>query len=225
MPKRYLRRSLAALATPILAFALLLASTSAASAHEISDISATCDTVTVHFTGFPKAGVTVHIAATVEGHGTLSKDVSVDNTTIEAQLDISSATNGLLGATANVDVDVTWTFQGPQHAHKTLSVTCGSATTTTRAQMTTTTMSGVGGATSTTSTTAASVSGAQTGTTASGVLGESLSASPGVTASPTGGASLPRTGSSTLRLVIAALAALGAGTGLVITQRRRGEQS
>src|SRR5438128_1551890 len=101
--------------------------------------------VTVHFTGFPSTGVSVHLVATVEGHASLSKDVVVKDTTSQATLDISSATKNLFGATAAVEVDVTWTLQGPQHVHKTLSVTCGTATTTTTSQQTTTTMVGVSG--------------------------------------------------------------------------------
>src|SRR5437588_5724953 len=108
MSNRWLRRSLAALATLAIAVALLLVWRSTASAHEVTGITATCESVTVQFTGFPPAGVAVRIVATVQGHATLSKDVVVKDTTSQATLDISSATNTLFGATATVEVDVTW---------------------------------------------------------------------------------------------------------------------
>ena len=66
MPKRVLRRALIVAVSPSVAIAFLLASTTTASAHEVTNIVATCDTVTVFFSGFPESGVPVHIAATVE---------------------------------------------------------------------------------------------------------------------------------------------------------------
>ncbi len=243
MPKRILRRGLVVLAAPVVVIGFIIATTTTASAHEVTDITATCEVVTVHFSGFPQAGVVVHIAATVEGHGTLSRDVVVNDTTTQATLDIASATSALHGATASVVVNVSWEFEGPQHVQKTLTVTCGTATTT--MPTTSTTMIGVSGETSTsvgshnsttttsgsaasghaTSTVAAAVSaGSETSTTnVSGVLGASVNASPTATGAPR--SSLPFTGTATLGLVILGLAAMGAGTALVLSQRRRSTTS
>ena len=117
-----------------------------------------------------------------------------------------------------VEVDVTWTLQGPQHVHKTLSVTCGTATTTTT-KHTTTTMLGVSGATTTPTSVARPTTAPTRGSSA--VLGASVSASPA--RASTRGSSLPFTGSATFPLLMTALVALGAGTGLLVTQRRRAE--
>ena len=205
MGRRLLGRGFALLAVSVVAIAIALVPMTTASAHEVSDITASCDTVKVFFSGFPAAGVTVHIAASVEGHGTLGEDVFVDNTTTEKQLDISSATGALEGTTANVDVDVTWTFEGPQHVHRTFPMTCGTATTTTAPASSTTATSAVEGASVTTSTSHASV------------LGASVTAAPAATS----GRSLPAPGSPTWPLVVFAIAAIAAGTALVAGQRSR----
>ena len=132
------RRRFGVAAVPVLAFvAAILGWSNAAWAHHVSGIEANCNAVTVHFVQFPATGVTAHIAATIEGHGTLAADVFVQGDQT-ASLDISAATAMLHGAAAAVDVDVTWNYEGAQHAHDTLSVTCGSSTTTTHPTTTTT---------------------------------------------------------------------------------------
>jgi hypothetical protein len=104
---------------------------SAASAHDVTGVTATCSTVTVHFVDFPVAGVPVHINVQVGVEPAIVDDVTVNSTTTDVSIDISAATAGLGGVATPVDVDVTWTNYGPQHVHETTSVTCGSATTTT----------------------------------------------------------------------------------------------
>jgi hypothetical protein len=104
---------------------------SAASAHDVTGVTATCSTVTVHFVDFPTAGVPVHIIVQVGAEPAIVDDVTVNSTTTDVGVDISAATAGLGGVTTAVDVDVTWTNYGPQHVHDTTSVTCGGATTTT----------------------------------------------------------------------------------------------
>jgi len=155
------RRLLAATAVPLLAlFVVAFGWSGVASAHFVSGIDVNCDHVTVNFAQFPSEGVTVHIAATVEGQGTLATDVLVQGD-MSAQLNISSATSALAGASANLEVDATWTFEGPQHVHEAFSVTCGSSTSTTVHQCgcgSTTTTVGV------TSTTAEETTGTTVGT-------------------------------------------------------------
>ena len=164
------KRALTVVAVPTLAFLVgMFAWTGTASAHNVSNIDADCTHVTVHFNNFPDAGVMVHIVAAVEGHAAISTDVLVKND-MSADVNISAATGLLFGASADVDVDVTWTLNGAQHEHEKLTVTCGSSTTTTK-QATTTTVAG-GGTTTTTSgsggTTTTVASGGTTTTVASG---------------------------------------------------------
>jgi len=221
----------------------MFAWTDAASAHEVTSMSATCSTVTVNFSGFPSDGVMVHIAATVEGHGSVSTDTLVKGA-MTGTLDISGNTSALFGASAAVDVDVTWTFQGAQHAHETLHVTCGSATTTTTHATTTTThattttvgattttapttsttvqtattLGGSGSTTTTSGGTSAVTVGSSTGGTAGGsVIVAAESAPPGGTA--TSGGSLPFTGSPTGPL--AGLGALMVAAGASVLARNR----
>src|SRR4051812_30739837 len=115
MPKPLIRRAISAAAAVFGLCVVMAGFAGPASAHEVSDITANCNTVRVSFTGFPQSGVTVHIAATVQGHGAVSTDVFVNDKTTAGSLDISSVTDDMFGATAKVDVDVTWTFDGPQH--------------------------------------------------------------------------------------------------------------
>ena len=164
------RRLLASTAVPVLAlFVVAFGWSDVASAHYVSGIDVTCDDVTLNFAQFPSEGVTVHIAATVEGQGTVATDLLVHDD-MSAQLNISSATSALAGATASVDVDATWTFEGPQHVHDTFSVTCGSTTTTTVHQCgcgsTTTTVAGVTSTTAAGTTTTSVSTGATTTTSA-----------------------------------------------------------
>jgi len=209
-----IRRLLAVLSVPVLALlGVTMVWTGVASAHHVDGINVSCDYVTVNFKDFPSAGVNVHIAAAIEGHGDLATDVLVHDE-MSAQLDITSATSALAGATAEVDVDVTWTFEGDQHVNDTFTVTCGSATTTTvhhcgcgstttteagvtttttaEASTTTTTLSGAGETTTTvkrghgpTPTTEVDVSGSG-GTTPSGTTPVS-----GALRETSGGAILP----------------------------------
>jgi hypothetical protein len=240
MPTRLIRRLVGGLAAVCGLWFVLAGFAGPASAHDVTNITANCDTVTVFFTGFPESGVTVHIAATVQGHGSASTDVFVNNTTTSATLNIASATDDMFGATANVDVDVTWTFQGPQHVHDMASVTCGEATTTTTTQpatttttapATTTTTTTIAGE-STTTTTVVGVQGETTSTTAATAVvsaGEATNGpttggavvSPAATGTSGGSSSLPFTGSATAPLALTGLTALAAGAGLWATQRRK----
>jgi hypothetical protein len=244
MSGRILKRCLSVGVVPALAFVtVMFGFAGPASAHHVAGIEANCDHVTVNFTDFPEPGVTVHIAATVEGHAALTSDVLVHGA-MSSSINISSATSALAGATADVDVDVTWTFEGPQHVHDTLSVTCGTATTTTTHPATTTTTMPAtttttaapgttttsttvagGGATTTSTTVSLGVSGNETTTTAVAVLGASVSAGGAITPTAASGSSgsLPFTGADTLPLLGAGLASIGAGGAAIFrTRTRRG---
>jgi LPXTG-motif cell wall-anchored protein len=175
--KRASKRSLTVIAVPTLAILVgMFAWTGTASAHNVSNIDADCTHVTVQFANFPEAGVNVHIAAAIEGHGTLAADALIDDDSTVATVNISSATSLLFGASVHVEVDVTWTFDGAQHEHEEFTVTCGSSTTTIK-QATTTTVAD-GGTTTTTaagggSTTTTVTSGGSTSTTVAGSGGGS----------------------------------------------------
>ena len=156
-----------------------------ASANTITEITADCARVTVHFHDFPAAGVMVHIAVLVRGEPPISSDVLVTSETSEADIDISTATDELHGATADVDVDVTWTLWGERHVHTTRSVTCGTAMSTTSAAPTTT---------------ATATSSPETTTTVR-VLGSTTAAGPSTTATfvrrtPTTGPVTPQGGTT-----------------------------
>jgi len=126
-------------AAPLLVIAISVCALGGiASAHVVTSITADCYQVTVHFADFPDSGVMVHIAADVNGQ-TISSDVLVTSATSEADVDISAATAALFDTPAHIDVDVTWTYLGPQHAYEALSLTCGTPTTTTTAPAPTTT--------------------------------------------------------------------------------------
>jgi hypothetical protein len=236
------RRFLAVMGTMIAALTVsLFAWAGVASANRVSDVEANCSEVTVHFVDFPAAGITVHIAATVQGQAPLATDVLVKNDE-SATLDISSATSGLFGASATVDVDVTWAYFGTRHLERSFSVTCGSTTTTsvqvspttattsttstTSTSTTSTTSTTVGGQGGTTTTVAGS--GGTTSTTVESgtvvpngsgphdsvnVLGESVSAD-----NSTG--SLPFTGSSTPVELGIGLGLLTVGTAVLARARR-----
>jgi LPXTG-motif cell wall-anchored protein len=248
--RRAWKRSLAVFAAPALAFLVgMFAWTGAASAHDVSDIEVDCTHVTVHFRDFPAEGVMVHIAATVQGHAELGTDVMVSGT-MTGTLNISSATSALAGASATVNVDVTWSYHGDHHESATKTVTCGTATTTTT-HATTTTMAPtttVAPATTvapttttapgeTTSTTAAGSEGGSTSTTvASGtVTGETTTVEGAATGGTsgsvavlgetatagTGSSTLPHTGSATAPLAgIGALALLSGLAALPAARRR-----
>lgn len=252
MQSRALRRALALATVPILALlTAVLGFTTAASAHDVSGVTANCSDVTVHFVDFPQEGVVVHVAATVEGHSTVSSDVLVKGD-MATTLSIASATSSLAGATAAVNVDITWTFQGTQHVQETLHVTCGEthhcgctttttahatttttahkATTTTTTQKATTTTTAVAGVTDTTEPTTGSKN-----TTTTSVEAESLTGTDGPSSGNNGAAeanggiapaashsgSLPFTGTATVPLLILGLVAIGAGGAMVIRARKR----
>lgn len=138
MVGRLMRRLLMMAAAPVLAAVVSLGWSGTAYAHDVTGIDVNCTEVTVHFSGFPTDGVMVHIAADVAGHGTATGDLLVKGV-MTGTVNIAGETSALFGATAAVDVDVTWTFEGPQHVHETANVTCGTATTTTTHATTTTT--------------------------------------------------------------------------------------
>jgi LPXTG-motif cell wall-anchored protein len=180
-----------------------------ASAHQVTSIEVDCYLMTAHFSDFPDDGVVVHMAATVNGQTPVGRDVLVTSETTVATLDIADATAGLYGP-LTIEADITWRYEGPQHVHETITVTCASptttqsTTTTTTAPATTTTL-GVQGSTSTVPTTGGA------STTVAGV-----STTPTSAAAPT--STLPRTGSDSTFPAIFGLSALAAG---VLALRRR----
>ena len=236
------RRILAVVGVPLLVIVIsLYALGGIASAHVVTSITADCYQVTVHFSDFPDNGVVVHIAADVNGQ-TVGSDVLVTSATSEATVDISTATAALVDTPAHIDVDVTWTFWGPQHVHETLTATCGSPTTTTPATTPTT----QGSATTTTTTAAAptptteattTTTGPQT-TTSTEVHGATTIATttvpattttetvspqgaiaPPTTTVPVGPGTLPRTGSNTAFPLMFGLSSLVAGALLLLRRR------
>ena len=236
------RRTLAVVGVPLLVIAIsMFALGGIASAHVVTSMSADCYQVMVHFSDFPDTGVVVHIAADVNGQ-TVAGDVLVTNATSEAHLDISAATAALEDTPAHIDVDVTWTYLGPQHVHETLTATCGSwtiatavtAPTTTQGSSTTTTAAPptTTAATTTTTgphtTTSTQVHGATTiattttvpATTTTGTVSPQGATAPPTTTAPVGPVTLPRTGSSTGLPLTFGLSSLVAGA-LVLLHRRR----
>jgi LPXTG-motif cell wall-anchored protein len=239
MIMRSARHILMVVAAPLLAIMIsVFALGGTASAHVVTSITADCYLVTAHFSDFPDTGVLVHIAADVNGQ-TVSSDVLVTNTTSEAHLDISAATAVLVDTPAHIDVDVTWTYLGPQHVHKTLTATCGTPTTTTsnttptQAIATTTTP-----APPTTTTPATTTPTVPQPTTSTQVLGTTIIATttaPPTTTKGTVGvqgatvastttvpavAALPRTGSNPGFPLMFGLSSLVAGALLLLRQRR-----
>lgn len=134
-------RRRAAIGSALLAVTFIVAFATAASAHDVTGVSATCSTLTVHFHDFPNPGVPVHIVVQVGAAPVITQDDVVSAGTGDVGVDISAATAGLAGATAAVVVDVTWTNFGAQHVHDTTSVTCGTSTTSTMKATTSTTRS------------------------------------------------------------------------------------
>jgi hypothetical protein len=201
-----------------------------ASGHEVTGASANCDHVTIGWTGFPEAGVPVHIAVQVGGVGSTSADVVVSQSTTQTNVSISSLTSQMHGETADVDVDITWTFSGPQHVHRTIPVMCGTATTTTQAEsVSSTTTSTVGGLNETTTTLGASstttivVSGAgeTSTTTVAAVSGPNETPNRAVSATGSSSpASLPVTGGATTTLLLLGLACVLGGATIVLAPRR-----
>ena len=227
-------RLLRFISIPLLVCAIsLFAFAGIASAHVITSMTADCYQVTVRFSDFPTSGVIVHIAADVNGQP-ISTDVHVTNATTEAHLDISAATATLVDTPAHIKVDVTWTYLGPQHAHQSLTLVCGSPTSTpvtqsvapaTTAAPVTTTIP----ATTTTSpaTTSTQVRGttivatptAPTTTTTETVRRQGVSVVATTTTAPAI-ATLPRTGSDPTFPLIFGLSSLTAGGLLLLRQRR-----
>jgi len=125
------------LAAPLGVLFALVLTAQPASAHTVTSITADCEHVTVNVANFPD-GTSLHTVITVQGHGTITSDNVVNAATSSFSVDISGSTAAMFGATANVTVDVSWTHEGPQHFEETVSLTCGTATTTTAAATTTT---------------------------------------------------------------------------------------
>ena len=208
-----------------------------ASAHVVTSINADCYQVTVHFGDFPDAGVGVHIAAAVNGQ-TTGSDVLITSATSEAHLDISPLTAPLGGTPANIDVDVTWTYLGPQHVHQSLTLTCGSSTTTTQAGTTTTAPAPTTTAPAPTTTAATTTTPSAPATTTTQVRGTTVVATttPASTTTETirrqgttvvgattttmpAVAVLPRTGSGSAFPLMFGLSSLIAGALLLVRQR------
>jgi LPXTG-motif cell wall-anchored protein len=232
-------RALLFISTPLLVIALsLIGLGGIASAHVVTSMTADCYGVTVHFSDFPASGVIVHIAIDVNGQE-VGSDALITNANTEAHVDIAAATTGLLGGAAHIDVDVTWTYLGPQHVHESFTETCGAppatttsttptesvATTTTAAPPTTTTQ------VSTTTTMAKPTTSTQVkGTTITattsppttskgtvGVLGTTVAST---TTTVPAIATLPRTGSSPMFPVLFGSSSVVAGALLLVRQRR-----
>ena len=243
MRARVVRHMVAVIGAPLLVIAInLFALGGVASAHVVSSINADCYFVTVHFSDFPEAGVMVHIA--VEVNGTmLGSDVLVRSASSESSVDISAATAALVATPAHVDVDVTWSFLGPQHVHESVTLTCGT-TTTTSSSTTAPTTSTAAPAPTTTAVSPPATSAVSTSTTsaasttstevkaATTIASTTTSPVPktsstvrvqGVTATtptPPGPSTLPRTGSSTRFPLLFGLSALLAGALLVVRHGR-----
>jgi len=228
------RRMLAVIGVPLLAIMISVFTLGGiASAHVVTSITADCYQVTVYFSDFPDTGVVVHIAADVNGQ-TISNDVLVTSATTEAQVDISAATEALVGTPAHIDVDVTWTYLGPQHAHQTLILTCGSSTTTSSATTTTQAPTTTAMPATTTTEVTTTTTGPQT-TTSTEVHGTTIrnvttTTTPTVrrqgttvvatTTTVPGAATLPRTGSNSAFPLMFGLSSLIAGALLLLRQRR-----
>jgi hypothetical protein len=202
-----------------------------AAAHE-ADITANCDNVTVHLSGFPDQGTQVHIAVQVGDVGGTSQDVNVGAQDKTVTVPISSLTSQLHGDTANVVVDVTWDYFGqPQHKHESIPVTCGTKTSTsvagetstsvantsTSAPMTVTTLGGV------TSTSVASNTTESSSSTSTSVSPLTAASTPGATSevSGTSASALPFTGSAGFPLTVLGVALILAGLGFTVAQKQR----
>ena len=215
----------------------LFALTGVASAHVVTSINADCYQVTVHFYDFPESGVDVHIAADVNGQ-VAGTDVLVTSATSQGHLDISPLTAPLGGTPADIDVDVTWTYLGPQHVHQSLTLTCGSSTTTSPAPTTTTTQAPTTTAAAPTTTVVTPTTVSQQATTTTQVRGTTVVAttSPATTTTETirrqgttvvanttttapRVAVLPRTGSNPVFPLMFGLSSLIAGALLLVRQR------
>ena len=238
------RHLLMVVATPLLAIAIsVFALGGVASAHVVTSITADCYLVTVHFSNFPEAGVMVHIAADVNGQA-VSSDVLVTNTTSEAPLDISAATAALGDTPAHINVDVTWTYLGPQHMHKTLTATCGTTTTTfattptqaiatttipappttTAPATTTTTVPQPTTSTQVLGTTIIATTTAPPTTTKATVVVQGATVAPTTTTAPAI-ATLPFTGSNPAFPLMFGLSSLIAGALLLLRQRRTSDRT
>jgi len=205
-----------------------------ASAHVVTSITADCYQVTAYFSDFPDSGVMVRIAADVNGQ-TVSSDVLVTSATTEAQLDISAATATLADTPAHIDVDVTWTYLGPQHAHESFTLVCGTATSTSVAQVVTTTTAAVP-ATTTTQVPATTTGQSTTSTQVHGTTIVATTTAPATTTTETirrlgttvvattttvpAIATLPRTGSNPVFPLLFGASSLIAGALLLVRQRR-----
>jgi len=235
---RAARRGLVLVAAPLLGIVIsVFVLGGIASAHVVTSITADCYQVTAHFSDFPDSGVTVRIAADVNGQ-TVSSDVLVTSTITEAQLDISAATATLAATPAHIDVDVTWTYLGPQHAHESFTLVCGTATTTSVAPVVATTTATV----PTTTTTQVSATTTAQSTTSTQVHGTTIAATTTVpVTTPTTTtetirrlgttvvattttvpvlAGLPRTGSNSMFPLLFGASSLIAGALLLVRQRR-----
>jgi len=231
-------RALLFISTPLLVIALsLIGLGGIASAHVVTSMTADCYGVTVHFSDFPASGVMVHIAADVNGQ-VISSEVLVTNATTEAHVDFTAATAGLLGAAAHIDVDVTWTYLGPQHVHETYTETCGTPTTTTSTTPTQSIATTTTAPPPTTTTPATTTTLGPKPTTSTQVKGTTITAStsPPTTTRGTVGvlgatvastttttpaiATLPRTGSNPMFPLMFGLSSVVAGALLLVRQRR-----
>jgi hypothetical protein len=243
MSRGFIRRAFVVLAAPAIGLGMVAVLAGPAQANHVVSISADCYSVVVQFTDFPDSGVPVHISATIAGVGTVSEDTVIDSTTTQATLNISSLTADLAGATANVDVDVTWSYGGSHESQQSIALMCGTATTTSTAQATTTSSTAESTSTSVEGTSVSSSSstsvpetvttgGGPATTTLNSTVGPHTSSTPSsrveaetvsstAVAVAAASSSLPFTGGSAMPLLFFGICALAAGAALVLGQRRR----
>lgn len=218
------RRSLVAVVGGLVVVAAALVGMSVpASAHDAS-IFVDCQEVFVGFTGFPAEAIPVHIAVEVVGVGSKSSDVMVDQHTTEKKVDISDLTASVQGPIV-VNVDVTWTFEGPQQRQKTANLVCNESGPSSTVESASSTSIG-GGQTSTSVAAASSTStpvttgGANVSSSTSSVTAASTSTT-FVKVSAASASQLPFTGGSSMPLLVLGLALIAGGVAFMYAPRRR----
>lgn len=125
-------RLLAGAGIATIALATVVAFAGPAFGHEASGISADCDAIMIGWSGFPSAGVPVHIEAGVGSVGTVSKDLTVNDRTAPTKLDISEYARMLSPIRhPSIEIDVTWDYDGPHDTYRIIPLFCGTSVTTT----------------------------------------------------------------------------------------------
>ncbi len=101
-PRR--RFAVALVASAVLAIAGLVMFAVPAYANHVGSVSANCSEAVVTWTDFPNANVPVHIVVTVQGIGSKTRDVSVNENTPPTHIDITDLTSQLNGEEGTVVV-------------------------------------------------------------------------------------------------------------------------